>query len=144
MIAPIALPPSPPAIQAKPTPRPVAKTKGVVKVDELAIRAASTEFDGVSHGYLVKGNVKIDMPDLSVTCDQAVISVSANEERVDKIVFTGGVIATRGRNMFFGDRVTYLVPTRKLVAEGNTRTKILLPGSGGSSLQNSLGIQKKK
>ncbi len=109
-------------VGAKATPKPVSP-------DELAIQAGSTEFDGVSHTYKVAGDVHLDVRDLKVVCREAQIYLSPDDQRVLRIVFSGQVVAVRGRSTFRGDRVTYNVGTRKLIAEGNTRTKLLLPGA---------------
>jgi lipopolysaccharide export system protein LptA len=101
-----------------------------VRIDELAIKAANTEFDGAGHVYKVSGDVKMEVRDLKVNCKEAHIFLTPNDERVERILFTGSVVATRGRSQFHGDKVTYHVATKKLIAEGNTRTKLLLPSSG--------------
>ncbi|MBM3267142.1 MAG: hypothetical protein FJZ01_05775 [Candidatus Sericytochromatia bacterium] len=112
-------------LAAKPTPRPVSP-------EEVAIEAASTEFDGAGHTYKVAGDVHITVRDLEVTCKEAQIFLSKDDQRVERIVFIGEVVALRGKGTFRGDRVTYNVGTRKLIAEGNTRTRLILPGAKGA------------
>jgi lipopolysaccharide export system protein LptA len=103
-----------------------------VRMDEVSVRAQTTQYDGDSHVYRVIGDVHMEVRDLKVACKEALIVLSHNDERVDRLVFIGDVVAVRGRSTFRGDRVTYTVATRKLVAEGNTRTRVLLPASGSA------------
>lgn len=112
-----------------PAPAAPAKVSGPVRPDELAIQAKATEYDGPGHKYKVSGDVHLEVRDLKVTCGEATIFLSADESKVNHIVFTGDVVAVRGRSTFRGDRVTYNVGTRKLLAEGNTRTRVVLPSS---------------
>jgi lipopolysaccharide export system protein LptA len=107
---------------AKAPPKPVSP-------DEVAIEAKSTEFDGANHTYKVAGDVRLEVRDLKVTCKEAQIYLSRDDRNVERILFTGEVVAIRGRSTFRGDKVTYHVTTRKLTAEGNTRTRLTLPGA---------------
>ena len=106
-----------------------AKPTGPVRADELAILARATEFDGPGHQYRVSGDVQLEVRDLKVNCAEATIFLSNDDDKVLRIVFTGEVVAVRGKSTFRGDRVTYNVATRKLLAEGNTRTRVILPTS---------------
>lgn len=116
-----------------PAPKAPAKRSGPVRADELAIQAKATEYDGPGHTYKVSGDVHLEVRDLKVTCGEAVIHLSGDDDKVVRIVFTGDVVALRGRSTFRGDRVTYNVATRKLLAEGNTRTRVILPSSAPQS-----------
>lgn len=126
------------AAATTPRPRVIAPTPALVparpstpvRPDELFIQAKATEYDGRGHQYKVSGDVHMEVRDLKVRCAEALIYLSPDEARVDRIVFTGDVVAVRGRSTFRGDRVTYNVTTRKLVAEGNTRTRVVLPSAG--------------
>ncbi len=109
-----------------------AKPSGPVRVDELAIQAKATEYDGAGHQYKVSGDVHLEVRDLKVNCREALIHLSNDDDKVERIVFTGEVVAVRGRSTFRGDRVTYNVATRKLLAEGNTRTRVVLPSPGAN------------
>ena len=118
-----------------------AKKSPPVRMDEIGITGGTTEYDGMAHTYKIAGNVKVVLREMTVTCNQAIISTSADEEHVDKILFLGDVVATRAHNTFRGDRVTYFIATKRLLAEGDTKTHVLLPRSGAASLQQSLGVQ---
>lgn len=109
------------AAPARPAPRPA--------LEQLEIQGRTTEYDGASHTYRVKGDVTIETRDLVVTCKEAVIYTTPGEDRVDRIVFTGNVEARRGTGVFRGERVVYHVAQRKLQAEGMTRTRLLVPGA---------------
>jgi lipopolysaccharide export system protein LptA len=100
---------------------------GSIGLDEMDIVAKQSEYDGHAHQYLIKGDVRVTLKDMVVTCDQATIFVTAKEDRVDKLIFSGRVEARRHGNTFRGDRVTYFVGDRRLLAEGATHTRLLLP-----------------
>ncbi len=99
-------------------------------MDEIGINGRTTEYDGMAHTYTIDGQVRIAMRDMTVTCNQAVITTSPDEQQVLKILFLGHVVATRAHDSFRGNEVTYFVPTRKLVAQGDTKTHIFLPRPG--------------
>lgn len=116
------------AAPAKPTP--------AQALDQMEVLARTTEYDGKAHTYTVKGDVAITLKDLAVTCEQAIIYASPKEDRVDRVVFSGKVEAKRSSGTFRGDRVTYFVAQRKLLAEGGTRTRLMLPASGSAAPMN--------
>lgn len=93
----------------------------------MEIEADATTYDGKAHSYQVRGKVRISLPQMVVTCDEATILAAATEDRVLRVVFAGKVEARRGADTFRAERITYHVAERRLVAEGGTRTKITLP-----------------
>ncbi len=107
-----------------------------VPMDEIGIAGRTTEYDGMAHTYTIDGQVRIAMRDMTVTCDQAVISTSPDEQEVLKILFRGHVVATRAHDTFRGNEVTYFVPTRRLVAQGDTKTHIFLPRPGHPAVKH--------
>lgn len=111
-----------PALAQKATPAPAASTMEIV--------ANSTVYDGKAHTYQVKGNVRITLPQLSVTCDQATVYANDAENQIVKVVFSGNVEAKKGTDSFKATRITYLVAERRLSAEGTTRTRLKLPAEG--------------
>ncbi|MBU6430679.1 MAG: hypothetical protein KGR26_16795 [Cyanobacteria bacterium REEB65] len=119
-------------------PHPV-RTAPPVRMDEIGIIGQSTVYDGLAHTYTVAGKVKVALKDMTVTCDRAILDTSPDEDQVIKILFSGNVVAVREHNTFRGDQVTYYVSTKRLVAEGDTRTRVLLPQSGASGLPRALG-----
>jgi lipopolysaccharide export system protein LptA len=96
----------------------------------MEIVAQSTVYDGKAHTYQVKGNVRITLPQLSVTCDQATVYANAAENQIVKVVFSGNVEAKKGTDSFKATRITYMVAERRLMAEGTTRTRLKLPAEG--------------
>lgn len=117
------------AYPAHAKPKPFAAPSGL-SIDQMDIVAQTTEYDGHAHTYSVRGGVRITLRDMSVTCDQAVIYDTPKDDRVERIVFAGHVMARRGPGTFRGDKVTYYVAERRLLAEGGTHTRLLLPASG--------------
>ncbi|HEY9900462.1 MAG TPA: LptA/OstA family protein [Pantanalinema sp.] len=115
------------AAPAKPAPAPAQA------LDQMEVLARTTEYDGRAHTYTVKGDVAITLKDLAVSCDQATIYATPKEDRVERIVFSGKVEAKRSTGTFRGDKVTYYVAQRRLVAEGATRTRLMLPASGSAA-----------
>lgn len=93
----------------------------------MEIEAQSTTYDGKAHTYQVKGKVRITLPQMVVSCDEATIHAAPTEDRVLRVVFAGRVEARRGTDSFRADRITYHVAERRLVAEGTTKTRIQLP-----------------
>ncbi|MBI6545594.1 MAG: hypothetical protein HY692_02295 [Cyanobacteria bacterium NC_groundwater_1444_Ag_S-0.65um_54_12] len=136
----------PPAVHALPfTKKPAAaaeptKTE-LTRLEELVIEALGSEYDGLQHSYLLKGQVRVILRELLVTCNEATIFLPPSEDRVERILFVGDVLVTRGKNTFRGERVTYHVANKRLVAEGSTRTHLFLPRSGNDSLERNLGIR---
>lgn len=110
-----------------------APAKPAPALEQMEVLARTTEYDGKAHTYTVKGDVAITLKDLAVTCEQATIYASAKEDRVDRVIFTGKVEAKRSTGTFRGERVTYYVAQRKLIAEGGTRTRLMLPASGSAA-----------
>lgn len=110
----------------KPSPAPA-------KTSTMEIVAQKTEYDGQKHTYTVAGNVKVTMEDLVVTCQQATIFATADESEVDRVIFNGDVIAKRGPHVFTGETVSFYLPTRRLVAEGGTTTRLQVPASTPSA-----------
>lgn len=96
----------------------------------MEIVAQSTVYDGKAHTYQVKGNVRITLPQLSVTCDQATVYANEAENQIVKVVFSGNVEAKKGTDSFKSTRITYMVAERRLSAEGTTRTRLKLPAEG--------------
>jgi lipopolysaccharide export system protein LptA len=96
----------------------------------MEIVAQSTVYDGKAHTYQVKGNVRITLPQLTVTCDQATVYANDAENQIVKVVFSGNVEAKKGTDSFRATRITYMVAERRLSAEGTTRTRLKLPAEG--------------
>ena len=96
----------------------------------MEIEAKTTTYDGKAHTYQVKGAVRIALPQLTVTCDEATVYANDAENLIVKVVFSGNVEATKGTDSFKASRITYLVAERRLTAEGTTRTKLKLPAEG--------------
>jgi lipopolysaccharide export system protein LptA len=113
-----------------------AKPAPTQTLDQMEVLARTTEYDGKAHTYTVKGDVAITLKDLAVNCDQATIFASPKEDRVDRIVFSGKVEAKRPSGTFRGEKVTYYVAQRRLIAEGGTRTRLMLPASGSAAPKN--------
>lgn len=115
---------SAPAKKASPAP---------AKTSTMEILAQKTEYDGQLHTYTVTGNVRVTLEDLVVTCQQATIFATADESEVDRVIFNGNVIAKRGPHVFTGETVSFYMPTRRLVAEGGTTTRLQVPASTPSA-----------
>lgn len=110
-----------------------AKSTPAAKSSPMEIEARTTEYDGQKHTYTVTGDVRITLEDLIVTCKQATIFASDDESRVERVRFSGDVIAKRGPNVFTGETVTFHLPTRRLLAEGGTKSRIMVPASTPAS-----------
>ncbi len=125
--------PFPEASAAPKAPAPAAKTSPTAqssptaKSSPMEIEARTTEYDGQKHTYTVTGDVRIVLEDLVVTCKQATIYATDDESRVERVRFNGDVVAKRGPNVFTGETVTFHLPTRRLLAEGGTKTRIMVP-----------------
>ncbi|HEY9854176.1 MAG TPA: LptA/OstA family protein [Stenomitos sp.] len=118
-----------PAAKAKP-PQPL---PAAVSLDQMDITARQTEYDGQEHTYAMSGNVRISLRDMVVTCQAATVYATPKEDRVDRIVFSGQVEARRGTGVFRGEKVTYFVAERRLLAEGGTHTRLLVPASASAT-----------
>lgn len=112
-----------PATDAAPKPKSITPP---LRMEQMDITAVSTEYDGHAHTYTVKGDVHVNLRDLAVTCAEATIFVTSKEDRVERIVFRGDVEAKRGSGTFRGNQVTYFAGQRRFLAEGRTRTRLLL------------------
>ena len=106
-----------------------------VHMNEIGITGGTTEYDGMAHTYTISGHVRVTLQDMAVTCDKAVIQASADEERVVKIDFLGDVVAVRNHDTFRGDDVTYYVASKRLLARGDTVTRIRMPARGGPAVR---------
>jgi len=104
-----------------------------VSLDQMDITARQTEYDGQEHTYSMSGNVRISLRDMIVTCQEATVYATPKEDRVDRIVFLGQVEARRGTGVFRGEKVTYFVAERRLLAEGGTHTRLLVPASASAT-----------
>jgi lipopolysaccharide export system protein LptA len=94
---------------------------------QMEISAQTTMYDGKAHTYMVKGKVRVTLPQWVVTCEEATLFASPGENAIVRAVFRGNVEAVRGTDTFRADRITYQVAERRLVAEGTTRTRLKLP-----------------
>lgn len=123
----------------KPTPRPAAAVSApqplpaAVSMDQMDITARQTEYDGQQHTYAMTGDVRISLRDMVVTCRAATVYATPKEDRVERIVFSGQVEARRGNGVFRGEKVTYFVAERRLLAEGGTHTRLLVPASASAT-----------
>lgn len=129
-----------PALSApRPTPKPTPRVKAPqplpasVSLDQMDIVARESEYDGQAHTYSMAGNVRISLRDMVVTCRAATIYATPTEDRVERIVFSGQVEARRGNSLFRGEKVTYYVAERRLLAEGGTHTRLLVPASASAT-----------
>ncbi|MFN3428916.1 MAG: hypothetical protein ACK46X_03065 [Candidatus Sericytochromatia bacterium] len=113
--------------QKAPAARPTASASPGQMMD---IVANSTMYDGKAHTYQMKGQVKITLPQFSVTCDEATVYANEAENQITKVVFSGNVEAKKGTDSFKATRITYMVAERRLTAEGTTRTRLKLPAEG--------------
>lgn len=102
--------------------------------NQMEIAAQTTTYDGKAHTYLVKGKVRVTLPHLVVTCEEATLYASPGEDTIVRVVFRGDVEATRDADSFRADRITYQVADRRLVAEGATRTRLKLPARAMGSI----------
>ncbi len=112
----------------------VALVAAASQAPQMEIEARTTTYDGKAHTYQVKGNVKVTLPQMVVTCEDATIFAAATEDRILRVVFAGKVEAKRGTDTFRAERITYHVAERRLVAEGGTRTQIKLPAGAAGPL----------
>ncbi|MNR86737.1 Lipopolysaccharide export system protein LptA [compost metagenome] len=126
-----------PAAKSAPAKTTSTKTTSAAKTSPMDIEAKTTEYDGQKHTYTVTGNVRITLEDLIVTCAQATIFASEDESRVERVRFNGDVVAKRGTNVFTGETVTFDLPTRRLLAEGGTKTRIMVPASSSAGTPDS-------
>lgn len=127
-VAPAVSAPKPAATVRAPQPLPSAVT-----LDQMDILARQSEYDGQAHTYAMTGDVRISLRDMVVTCQAATVFASPKEDRVERIVFSGKVEARRGNGLFRGERVTYFVAERRLLAEGKTHTRLMVPASGSAT-----------
>lgn len=93
----------------------------------MEIAAQTTTYDGKAHTFLVKGKVRVTLPQLVVTCDEATLYAAPSEDAIVRIVFKGNVEAVRGTDTFHAERITYQVAERRLEAAGATRIRLKLP-----------------
>lgn len=124
-----------PAAKATPAPkaRPPQPLPAAVSLDQMDITARQSEYDGQAHTYAMEGDVRIALRDMIVTCRAATVYATPKEDRVERIVFTGQVEAKRGNSLFRGEKVTYFVSDRRLLAEGGTHTRLLVPATGSAT-----------
>lgn len=111
---------------------PALAAKKAEPAPSMEIEAKTTTYDGKAHTYQMRGQVRITLPQMIVTCDEATVHAAVTEDQVLRVVFAGHVEAKRGTDTFRAERITYHVQERRLVAEGGTRTQIKLPtGASG-------------
>jgi lipopolysaccharide export system protein LptA len=122
-----------PFLAASAAPTAAKKAAPAPQTSTMEISARKTEYDGQKHVYTVTGNVRITLEDLLVTCQQATIFATADESRVERVLFSGDVIAKRGPHVFTGETVSFHLQTRRLLAEGGTTTKLQVPASTPSA-----------
>ncbi len=123
-----------PAASAAPSKAaPAIKSPAAATSSVMTIEAKTTEYDGQKHTYTVTGDVRIDLEDMRVTCRQATIFATADDSRVERVLFVGDVVAKRGANVFTGEKVTLTLQNRRLMAEGGTTTRLMVPASTPSA-----------
>lgn len=101
----------------------------------LDLSARSTVYDGRAKTITARGDVRVTMPPMQISCAEATLYTDARETAVVKIVFTGAVTAKKGDDVFRAERITYYVPERRMVAEGTVKTRLKLPLAGSGPIQ---------
>ncbi|HEY9720933.1 MAG TPA: hypothetical protein V6D47_02905 [Oscillatoriaceae cyanobacterium] len=101
---------------------------------QMEMNADTTTYDDRAHTYTAQGDVHIALPQLQVSCQEAVITANAAGTRVLKIVFTGDVEAKRGQDVLHAETITLFVPERRLVAAGGTHIRLRLPDSASGTI----------
>lgn len=105
-----------------------------IAAPQMDLSAQSTTYDDRAHTYTAEGAVHIQLPQLDVRCDKAVIFADAHGTRVLRIVFSGDVSARRGMDMLHAQTITLDVPARRLVAQGGTHIRLQLPDSASGTI----------
>ncbi|MBM3259453.1 MAG: hypothetical protein FJY99_06880 [Candidatus Sericytochromatia bacterium] len=100
-----------------------------VPMDLLEMEAERTEYDDKARVYLLAGRVRIRMRDIQVTCREAILEMDARGEGLEVMRLKGQVKAVRGRQVFRGDRITWLAAARRFVAEGDVEARVPWPSA---------------
>jgi lipopolysaccharide export system protein LptA len=115
---------------------PQALAKSASAPSKMALSAKTTTYDGRAHTYTVTGDVHITWLEFIVDCDTATLYATVKEDHITRAVFTGNVTVKKGNDSFKANRVTFYVEARKLVAEGETHTRLTLPLAGAPLIPN--------
>lgn len=103
-----------------------------VPMDLLELEAERTEYDDKARVYMLAGKVRIRMRDIQVTCREAILEMDARGEGLQVMRLKGGVRAVRGRQVFRGERMTWLASARRFVAEGEVEARVPWPSAATS------------
>ena len=100
-----------------------------VPMDLLEMEAERTEYDDKARVYVLAGKVRIRMRDIQVTCREAILEMDARGEGLEVMRLKGQVRAVRGRQVFRGERITWLAAARRFVAEGDVEARVPWPST---------------
>jgi lipopolysaccharide export system protein LptA len=100
-----------------------------VPTDVLEMEADRTEYDDKARVYVLAGKVRIRMRDIQVTCREAILEMDARGEGLEVMRLQGQVRAVRGRQVFRGERITWLAAARRFVAEGDVEARVPWPST---------------
>lgn len=115
------------------------KATGHVQSDMRSVAAAPVrilsdvqQFDNGRRLLTATGGVRVLHKDLVITSNQAVMRLGANNQ-AERVVFVGNAVLKQGNNIIKSNRLTILVGTENLLAEGNVRSFVSVPGKNGKA-----------
>jgi lipopolysaccharide export system protein LptA len=94
-----------------------------VAADPFTIRADVQQFDNNSKTMLAKGGVNVHHKDIVIDSPRAMMQVAPNG-KAEKVVFLGGAKVVRTGSVITSDKMTILVASGDMLAEGNVQTLV--------------------
>jgi lipopolysaccharide export system protein LptA len=111
-----------PQKSGNPVPGKKEKTKTVITCD------AEVQFDYEQNQAYFSKNVKVISEDGSIKADKITVYLDPATKRVKEIVAEGNVCITRGENITYSDKATYVEADKKIILIGKPRLVIYQEG----------------
>lgn len=101
------------------------------------------EFEQESGHFEATGHVRVHHGDIFVTADRLQL-VYGDDKKPETALFNGNVEATQNKNKTAADSMTYFLPTQRLQATGNVRSKVIQEKPSGPKKNNAADTAKPK
>jgi len=99
------------------------KTRTIITCD------GEVQFDYEKNQAYFDKNVKVTSDEFKIDADRITVNMDDATKRVNEIIATGNVKITRGENITYSDKATYLYSEKKIVLTG--QPKIVIYQDGG-------------
>lgn len=114
----------------------VVSTLATIAAMPISVRADVQQYDTPTGLISASGNVTVKFNDTVITSGKALVRMEAGGQ-AQRVVFIGGSHLVQQGTDIRAERITVTMANNNLVAEGNVKTIVAVPDSGGKVLLDS-------